>query len=95
MSFGSVIGAIVSLKNNKRSRTSKTEKFFKTTGAKFNAVKSHTHLTPEELKLLRKKIRTENNYRNRKTGIITAVILLIFVAFIYYLLFVNKDFFNF
>lgn len=49
MSFGSVFGAIVSLKNNKRARSLKIDKFFKTTGAKSNAVKSHNHLTPEEL----------------------------------------------
>ena len=87
MSFGSAIGAIVSLKNNRRDRTAKTDKFLATTGAKMGGVKSHRTPTREELLELRKKMQLAHKKRQRKIISITAVILSILLVVFGYFMF--------
>lgn len=86
MSFGSAIGAIVSLKNNRRERTAKTEKFLATTGSGISGVKSHRTPTEKELSDLREKIIRTHKKRQRKIYVFTAAIFLIlFVIFFYFM----------
>lgn len=87
MSFGSVIGAVVSLKNNRRTRPAKTDKFLATTGSGINGVKSHRNPTGEELKELRKKMLLDQNKRQRKILMISAGILFILTVVFFYFMF--------
>jgi predicted nucleic acid-binding Zn ribbon protein len=87
MSFGSVIGAIVSQKNNRRTRTAKTDKFLATTGSGISGVKSHRNPTGEELKELRKKMLSAHKKRQRKIVMITAGILFLLAVVFFYFMF--------
>ncbi|WP_424494211.1 hypothetical protein [Salinimicrobium sp. GXAS 041] len=84
MSFGSAIGAIVSLKNNRRTRTAKTDKYLATTGGKIKGVKSHRKPSKEELRELSAKIAAENKKRQQKILLITTAILVIFTSVFFY-----------
>lgn len=85
MSFGSTRGAIVSLKNNRRSRKSKTEKFIKSRGSANGSIHSDQKLTQAEIEEIGRRISAENKKRQRKVLAITAVFLVILgVAFFYY-----------
>lgn len=84
MSFGSAIGAIVSLKNNKRKRAARLDKFQQTTGSKITGVKSRTQLSAEEFQKLSKRIKKENDQKQIKVIVITSLILLILLLVFFY-----------
>ncbi|MGA9325294.1 MAG: hypothetical protein WCE57_11085 [Salegentibacter sp.] len=85
MSFGSTRGAIVSLKNNRRNRKSKTEKFLRSRGSATGSIHSCQKPTQAEIEELGRKISAENKKRQRKILAITAVFLIISgVVFFYY-----------
>lgn len=87
MSFGSAIGAIVSLKNNRRHKDSKLEKYKATTGAPIKGVTSHRTPNEEELTQLRNKLLAERKKRQLKVFIILAAFLLLFSGAFFYLMF--------
>lgn len=75
MSFGSTRGAIVSLKNNRRSRKSKLDNFQKNTGSISSGIKEKARLSEADLEKLRKDIIASNRQQNIKVLSITAVIM--------------------
>lgn len=87
MSFGSAIGAIVSLKNNRRERTAKTEKYIKTTGSKIDRVISHRTPSKGELKKIKAVMQAENKKRQLRILLLTTVLLtvlgIIFFSFMF------------
>ncbi|UJH91984.1 hypothetical protein LZ575_04960 [Antarcticibacterium sp. 1MA-6-2] len=82
MSFGSVIGAIVSLKNNKRSRKRKIG-VLPGESLLDEGVKSHVTPTKEELEQLRTRLQKEHKQRQVK---IVAFFFVFFVIFCFGLL---------
>jgi hypothetical protein len=80
MSFGSAIGAIVSLKNNRRPRIDRTEKHLAGKES-VSGIKSHRTPSAEELKAIRERLQAENRNRSIKLGIISGVFLLLILAF--------------
>ena len=85
MSFGSAIGAIVSLKNNKRERRARVENHLNSSGA-VTAIKSHRQPSPEELHLLKKRIIQEQDKRQRKIILITVAFFGGILGFLLYFL---------
>lgn len=86
MSFGSAFGAIVSLKNNRRSKSGRTEKHLAGKEA-VTGVKSHRTPSAQELEAIRNKLRAENRKRQQKIIIISAVFLLLMLGFFGYFMF--------
>lgn len=84
---GSSSGAQVSLKNNRRERSPKTEKFFRTTGSKIDGITSHKTSTPEELQELKQRLVAENKRRTRTIYLITAALFGIFLLLFIYFMF--------
>ena len=59
MSFGSAMGAIVSLKNNRRPRKARVETFVKTTGSGIRKIEDYKKISAEERAILRQRILRE------------------------------------
>lgn len=87
MSFGSARGAIVSLKNNRRKRKSKLEKFRNSTGESLEGIGSGPNLSEIELLELGKRLEAEHQRRFFKIAVLTLSILMVFAAIFYYLMF--------
>lgn len=87
MSFGSAIGAIVSLKNNRRERTAKTEKYVKTTGSKIHRVVSHRTPSKGELEEIKATMQAANRKRQLRILLLTTALLtvlgIIFFSFMF------------
>jgi len=83
---GSSSGANVIFKNNRRQKKSKTEKFQKSTGSGIEGIKpekmNETHVLE-----IRRKITLENKSRQRKTIILSAVIMVIFIIIFWQVMF--------
>ncbi|MDT0651415.1 hypothetical protein [Autumnicola edwardsiae] len=84
---GSSSGANVIMKNNRRSRKSKTEKFQKSTGSKIGGTGPEKHISEAELEKIRINIRTSNRKRQSKILAITTVFLLLFALIFFYFMF--------
>ncbi|MGB7842854.1 MAG: hypothetical protein WBL21_08700 [Salinimicrobium sp.] len=86
MSFGSAFGAIVSLKNNRRSKSGRTGKYI--AGKEFfKGVKSHRTPSAEELEEIKRRLQAENKIRQNKILGISAVFLLLLLGFFGYFMF--------
>ena len=85
MSFGSAFGAIVSLKNNRRSTSGRTEAYISRKES-ISGIESHRTPSAEELEQIRNRIRSENKTRQRKVILAGAIfLLLVFLFFIFYM----------
>lgn len=84
MSFGSAIGAIISLKNNKRNAKRKHGNL-PGESSKDNGIKSHRAPSIEELEHLKLKLRKEHKLRQVKVICISTVLLIIICAVFYYI----------
>ena len=87
MSFGSSIGAIISLKNNKRKRSSQLERYAKNTGSGLGNLDDYKKLPKEELDKLGQKIKAENNKKRQRVIIFTAIIMIIVISIFMYFMF--------
>ncbi|GAB2772898.1 hypothetical protein [Salinimicrobium soli] len=86
MSFGSAFGALVSLKNNRRNHSGRTEKHL-TGKESISGVKSHRTPSPEELQQIRNRLQLENKKRQQKLYAVAIFLLLLFVAFFSFFMF--------
>ncbi|WP_445712612.1 hypothetical protein [Flavobacterium sp.] len=79
---GFMLSANTSLKNNKRSKKSRLEKFVNTTSNGQSELIDHKTETPEMLAEIREKLQTENKLQLRKkiikTLIFIAIIIIVF-----------------
>ena len=85
MSFGGVVGAMItSLKNNKRDRVSALKKL-KDSGVEYSE-KTELHFekkaSPMQLKKIREKLQKENKTRTRNKIVIIAIAIISFIYFI-------------
>lgn len=78
MSFGSVLGAIISQRNNKRPRADRSGKGLATSDENSQGVRSHRKPSKEEIQQIKRRILSENRKRQRKIMIITAAFLIVF-----------------
>ena len=86
MSFGSAFGAIVSLKNNRRKNSGRTEKYI-SGNESISGIKSHRTPSAEELEQIRDKLKKKNKIQQRKTIFISAIFLfLVSLFFIFYMI---------
>ena len=76
---GFMMSANTSLKNNKRNKSSRLEKFVNTTSNGQSEFIDHNTATPEMLAEIRRKLQAENKLYLRKKIIKTTVVLVIFV----------------
>ncbi len=83
---GSTSGANVSLKNNRREKRSKIEKFQKTTGSKIQGIKSEK-VNVVELEKIRKKLTSEHQKKRRRTLLITSLIFVVLLTLFWFLMF--------
>ena len=72
---GSMMSANTSLKNNRRIKTSRLEKFVNTTSNGYEEFVDPNNATPEELATIRQKLQAENKAILRKKIILTISIL--------------------
>ena len=72
---GSMMHAIISLKNNKRNKKSRLEKFVNTTSNGHDEIVDHIKATPEQIAAIRQRLQAENKAILRKKIILTASIL--------------------
>jgi hypothetical protein len=78
---GSMLHAIITMRNNKRNRVSKLERLKNTSNHREEFI-DHKNASPELLKKIRTTLQIENQKRNKKAIIKTSlVLLLIFIAF--------------
>lgn len=87
MSFGSVIGAIVSQKNNKRNRSSQLKRYAKITGSGLGDFVDYKKLPETELKKLGEKIKAENNKKRQKAILLTTIFMLFLIVIFFYFMF--------
>lgn len=86
MSFGSAIGAIVSLKNNKRQSRGRFEKHINSSET-ITGVKSHRQPSAEELLIIKERLIAQQKARRRKIIITTSAVFgFILCALLYFLL---------
>lgn len=83
---GSTSGANVSLKNNRRSRKSKIEKFRKTTGSNITGIKSE-NINQEEILAIKRKLNRESKKRQQKILLFTGIIMIVFLIVLWSLMF--------
>lgn len=72
---GSMMHAIISLKNNRRTKKSRLEKFVNTTSNGHDEFVDHIKATPEQLAAIRQRLQAENKAILRKKIILTTSIL--------------------
>ena len=88
MSFGSAMGAIVSLKNNRRPRKARVETFVKTTGSGIGKIEDYKKISAEEREILRQRIlREQRKKKNRKVLFITMIIMMLLGSLFFYFMF--------
>lgn len=68
---GFMMSANTSLKNNRRNKTSRLEKFVNTTSNGYDEFVDPNKATPEQLALIRQKLQEENQAIQRKKIILT------------------------
>ena len=89
--IGSILSSITILKNNRREKSSKLEKFYQTTTNKFQNTTTHPNAkkaTPEQLKAIRERLQVENKKRKKQQIILvflSLVILLVLFNFLNHL----------
>ncbi len=86
MSFGSAFGAIVSLKNNRRSKSGRTENYLSGKET-LGGIKSHRTPSAEELQEIRKRLQAEQKARQQKIYGFAAVFILLMLIFFFYFMF--------
>ena len=84
---GSSSGANVIMKNNRRSRKSKTEEFQKSTGSKIEGIGSEQRTSEADLEKIRNSLKASNNQRQLKIFAITAGFLFLFGLVFFYFMF--------
>lgn len=84
---GSSSGANVIMKNNRRSRKSKTEKFQKSTGSGIKGIGSEQRTSEADLEKIRRNLKTSNNKRQLKILGSTAIFLLLIGLVFFYFMF--------
>ena len=72
---GSMMHATTSLKNNRRIKTSRLEKFVNTTSNGYEEFTDHINATPEQLAVIRQNLQAENKAILRKKIVLTTSIL--------------------
>ena len=72
---GSMMHATTSLKNNRRIKTSRLEKFVNTTSNGYDEFADYIKATPEQLAAIRQKLQQENQALLRKKIILTLSIV--------------------
>lgn len=72
---GSMMHANTSLKNNRRIKTSRLEKFVNSTSNGYDEFVDHNKATPEQLAAIRQKLQEENKAILRKKIVLTSSIL--------------------
>lgn len=88
MSFGSVVGAIISLRNNKRESKRKHGNLpGKPSENGNNGIKSHRTPSRKELRQIGQKLQAEHKKRQLKIILISAAFLVIFFVGFYYVMF--------
>ncbi|WBL27155.1 hypothetical protein [Zunongwangia sp. HGR-M22] len=87
MSFGSSIGAIISLKNNKRKRSSQLARYAKNLGSGLGNLDDYKKLPKEELDKLGQKIKVENNKKRQRVIVLTAIIMIVLICIFWYFMF--------
>ncbi|MFD2890813.1 hypothetical protein ACFS5J_02165 [Flavobacterium chuncheonense] len=81
--IGSILSSITILKNNRRKKGSKLEKFSQTTTSKFQNTRTHHNTkkaTPEQLKAIRERLQAENKKRKKQQIILVFLSLVILLA---------------
>ncbi|MGB7785433.1 MAG: hypothetical protein WBL27_04960 [Salinimicrobium sp.] len=86
MSFGSAFGAIVSLKNNRRSKTGRAEHHLAGKES-LGGIKSHRTPSAKELQEIRKRLQAEHKARQRMIYGISGIFLLLLLSFFFYFMF--------
>ncbi|MDT0690227.1 hypothetical protein RM549_10560 [Salegentibacter sp. F188] len=84
---GSSSGANVIIKNNRRSRKSKTEKFQKSTGSGIKGIGSEKRISEADLEKIKNNLRTSNNQRQLKIFVIMAIFLILLGLVFFYFMF--------
>ncbi|MDT0686723.1 hypothetical protein [Autumnicola psychrophila] len=84
---GSSSGANVIMKNNRRSRKSKTEKFQKTTGSKIGGIEFDQKISEADLEKIRNGLKTSNRKRQLKISAAMVASLLLFGFIFFYFMF--------
>jgi hypothetical protein len=79
---GSMMHAIITMKNNRRERISKLEKL-KNTSNHREIIIDHKKASPELLRKIRTKLQLENKIRNQKAIIKTSFLLILLFITIY------------
>lgn len=79
---GSMMHAIISIKNNRRNRISKLEKLKNTSNYREEFI-DHKKASPELLRKIRLKLQIENKERNKKAILKTGLLLLLICIGIY------------
>lgn len=88
MSFGSVMGAIISLRNNKRESKRKHGNLpGKPLENDNTGIKSHRTPSREELRQIKQKLQAEHKKRQLKVILISAAFLIFFCFGFYFLMF--------
>ena len=86
MSFGSAFGAIVSLKNNRRSKSGRTENHLAGKEA-VTGIKSHRTPSAKELQEIRERLQGQHKARQRLIYGISGLLLLLLLSFFFYFMF--------
>ena len=84
---GSILHAIISIKNNRRNRISKLEKLKNTSNHRENFL-DHKKATPELLRKIRTKLQFEN-YNTIKNAIIKTILVLLLISIAIYIVNTN------
>jgi hypothetical protein len=79
---GSMLQALIGLRNNKRNRTSKLDRLENTSNATSEFI-DHVQATPELLKSIREKMLAERKLEQKKLVIKVTVFLIVFFIIIY------------
>ncbi|WP_396175491.1 hypothetical protein [Flavobacterium sp.] len=79
---GSMLQALIGLRNNKRNRTSKLERLENTSNATSEFI-DHVQATPELLKSIREKMLAERKLEQKKLVIKVTVSLILFLIILY------------
>lgn len=79
---GSMLHAIITMRNNRRERKSKLEKLKNTSNHREEFI-DHKKASPELLRKIRTKLLTENKVKNQKAIIKTSIILFLIFIIIY------------
>ncbi|WP_338409403.1 hypothetical protein [uncultured Flavobacterium sp.] len=81
---GSMLHAIITMKNNRRDRKSKLERLKNTSNHREEFI-DHKKASPELLRKIRTRLQFENKTRMRKAIIKTSIILIVMCSAVYFI----------